>query len=393
MSARNGYTVHNRARVIISGAEYFDRMESLIDGARNVLHLQVYIFADDATGRRIGSALLRAAQRGVQVFLIVDGYASRTISPDLVEALGAAGAHFRWFEPLFRSRRFYIGRRLHEKMLTVDHRHGLVSGRNVADRYNSIGDEPAWHDVALEVEGEVVLDMSRLCCRVWNASARSARRARAVPPTEQERAALLRAMPADARCAIRVRYNDWLLGRSEIAASYLELFREAKHEVLLMESYFVPRRALKWALASALRRGVRVIVVTAGETDVWISKPAERWLYAWLLRKGAVLYEYQKSILHAKVAVRDGEWATMGSFNVNDLSAFTTLEVNLDVDDARLVSGLRSAEERMLQQDCRRISAADLRRTSLPARFGQWLAYQALRLTNGLLTFYYRRER
>ena len=386
------YTRHNRARVVQGGGAYFDRMEALIDAAQRIVHLQVYIFGNDATGERIGAALVRAAQRGVKVFLIADGFASRGISPELVKALRDAGGHFRWFEPLFRSRRFYIGRRMHHKVLVVDHRHGLVSGRNIADRYNDIDGQPAWFDMALEVEGEVALDLARLCCTVWNGTLRRSRRYHASPPSDEERAAVLRDRPEDEHCAIRVRYNDWLLGRSQVAASYLEMFREARTEVLLMASYFVPGRALKRALAQALRRGVRITVITTGPSDVWLSKPAERWLYAWLLRKGAAVHEYQKSIMHAKVATRDGAWSTLGSFNLNDLSVFTTLEVNLDVDDARIVGDLHAELKRIAHEDCKQITEADQRRTRAISRLGQWSAYQALRLTNGLLTFYYRRE-
>ncbi len=375
-----------------TGTAYFERMEALIDAAQSSVHLQVYIFANDATGTRIGAALVRAAQRGVQVFLLTDGYASQDLSEALVEELRAAGGHFRWFEPLLRSRRFYIGRRLHQKVLVVDHRRALVSGRNVADRYNDIEGRPAWLDMALEVEGEVALDLARSCCRVWNGTLPLARRTRAVPPTEAECAVLQQAWPTTGHCPMRVRYNDWLLGHAQITTSYLEMFREARTEIHLMASYFVPGRALKNAMAAATRRGVRITVINAGRSDVWLAKPAERWLYAWLLRRGVRVFEYQKAVLHAKVAVRDGEWLTLGSFNLNDLSAFTTLEVNLDLHDVRVAGGLQQDLVRIAREDCRRISTEEERRTGLLAKLGQWSAYQALRLMHGLLTFYYHRR-
>ncbi len=392
-SRQQEYGTRNRAALIISGRDYFDRMEAMIDGARTLIHLQVYIIADDTTGTRISSALLRAAQRGVVVFLIADGYASRQLPTTFINAFREAGGHFRWFEPLYRSKRFYIGRRMHHKVLVVDHRHALVSGRNIADRYNDLEGRPAWYDMALEVEGEAALDLSDLCCDVWNGTLPSSHRTRALPPTSAERAAVLANWPKEQHCNIRVRLNDWLYGRAEVTASYLELFRSAEKEVLLAASYFVPGRVLKRAIANAARRGVRITLITTGPSDVLLSKPAERYFYAWLLRHGIALFEYQRNVLHAKVATRDDAWCTLGSFNMNDLSMYTTLEANLDVEDAGIARAVRTEQERVMREECRAITAAEVRRTGLLPRFGQWCAFQLLRLSNSVVTFYYRRER
>jgi cardiolipin synthase len=171
------------------------------------------------------------------------------------------------------------------------------------------------------------------------------------------------------------------------------MFHEARSEIQLMASYFVPSGALKRAMDGAARRGVPITVIMAGRSDVWIAKLAERWLYGWLLQMGVQVYEYEKAVLHAKVAVRDGAWCTLGSFNLNDLSNYTTLEVNLDVADAPLAGGVRTVMERTAREDCRRITAADLRHAGPLDRFAQWCAYRALRLLHRVFTFYYRRER
>lgn len=387
------YRQRNRATLLVTGAAYFERMEVLIDGARRSVHLQVYIFADDTTGSRMAAALMRAAQRGVQVFLLADGYASHDLPDTLISRLRASGVHFRWFQPLWLSRRFYFGRRLHHKVLVVDHRAALVSGRNIADRYNDLEGQPAWLDVALEVEGEVVLDLSRSCCRVWNGWVDRDHRVIAVPPTDAECAELSMNWPEDRACSIRMRFNDRLYGHAQITVSYMAMFREARSEIQLMASYFVPSGALKRAMAGAARRGVHITVIMAGRSDVWIAKLAERWLYAWLLRMGVQVYEYEKAMLHAKVAVCDGAWCTLGSFNLNDLSNYTTLELNLDVADAPLAAGVRAVMDRTAREDCRRITAADLRHAGPLDRFAQWCAYRALRLLHRVFTFYYRRER
>ena len=383
----------NRVALLTTGGAYFQRMEALIDGARHSIHLQVYIMADDATGARIGAALVRAAGRGVRVHVLADGYASRDVAPALIEGLRAAGGHFEWFEPLWRSSKFYIGRRLHHKVLVVDHRFALVSGRNIADRYNDSEGQPAWYDVALDVEGEAAVDLEQLCCMLWNGNAARVRRARAVPPTPEEARVLFGDWPADVHCIVRVRYNDWLRGHSEITDGYATMFRAAQKEIRIVSSYFVPGRHFKRMLAGAARRGVRVVVVTGGRSDIWIAKPAERWLYAWLLRRGIEVYEYQGPVLHAKVAARDGAWCTVGSFNINDLSTYTTLEVNLDVEDAKVARLLEQEIDRIGVNEPSRITQVDERRVGPFTRLVRWVAYRTVRLMHVLLTWYYQRER
>lgn len=386
------YTTRNRARLICGGGEYFDRMQALIDGACRSIHLHVYIFADDRTGARIGDALVRAAQRGVEVFLLVDGYGSSGIRGELVVALQHAGARVARFEPLFRSRHFYIGRRSHHKVMVVDGRTGMVGGRNIADKYAELDGIPAWYDLALEVEGEVVQDLAHLCCSIWNSAVPRRRRIDTTARTGNGPWWAGMDLLLDARCSIRVRFNDWLYGRTEVTRSYAELFAGARSEIVLMSSYFLPGRVMQRSIARALRRGVRVIVITGGRSDIRLAKAAERWLYAWLLRCGAEVYEYDPTVLHAKVAVGDGEWATLGSFNINELSAYTTLEVNLDVKDGDFVGRLRQELDRIAVHDCRRITMSDERCAGLFERLSRWLAYQALHLLNRVVTFYYRQE-
>jgi cardiolipin synthase A/B len=381
---RRGYTTRNRARPVFTGPAYFDHMEALIDRAHRIIHLQVYIFGNDPTAERIVNALLRAAQRGVQLFVMADGYASQGFPRKWIDALQKAGARFRWFEPMFRGRHFYIGRRMHHKVLVVDHVHALVSGRNIADRYTDAGKEPGWYDLALAVEGDAAIQLEMLCCRVWNGTLRP-RRDHASPLTDAERRALMRHWPAEDRCSLAVRFNDWIFKRAEITTSYRKMLNTAKHEVWLVSSYFVPGRRLKRAIDGAVRRGVRVRVIAAGPSDIWIAKPAERWLYAWLLRRNVEVYEYQRTILHAKAGVRDGLWATIGSFNLNDLSAYTTLEVNVDVDNAPIAAKLAVEMERLAREECRRVTTRDQQHAGIFERLGWWAAVQALRIMHRLI--------
>src|SRR5579862_3089488 len=114
-----GYTHHNRVRLVHGGKDYFSTIVTLIDGAQSSIHLQTYIFDGDETGQLVSAALLRAAERKVEVFVLLDGYASQHLHKDIIAGWKAAGIRFRWFWQLFKSKKFYLGRRMHHKVVVV----------------------------------------------------------------------------------------------------------------------------------------------------------------------------------------------------------------------------------------------------------------------------------
>src|SRR6478736_5794524 len=145
------YTSANQLKLVRGGVHYFQTLIKLINSARTSVHIQIYIFAEDNTGKEVAEALKNAAKRGVKIFLLVDGYASQSLSSDFIEDLKSNGIQFNQFEPIFRRRDFYFGRRMHHKIVVVDGEQGLVGGINISDRYNDVADEPAWLDWAAHV--------------------------------------------------------------------------------------------------------------------------------------------------------------------------------------------------------------------------------------------------
>src|SRR3984957_5632488 len=141
-----GYTPHNKVRLVHGGADYFTTLVQLIDQAKIAIHLQTYIFDGDETGKRISAALLRAAARGIKIFILLDGYASQHLPREIIAEWKAAGIRFRWFWPLFKSRHFYLGRRMHHKVVVADASFGMAGGVNISDRYNDVGGQKAWLD-------------------------------------------------------------------------------------------------------------------------------------------------------------------------------------------------------------------------------------------------------
>src|ERR1700743_102789 len=162
-----GYTHHNKVRLVSGGKDYFTTLLQLIGQAKTMIHLQTYIFDGDETGRMVSDALLQAAQRKVQIFILLDGYASQHLPHEIIREWKTAGINFRWFFPLFKSRHFYLGRRLHHKVVVIDAAQGMAGGVNISDRYNDIGGQKAWLDRALLVEGQAALKLHVLCQDMW----------------------------------------------------------------------------------------------------------------------------------------------------------------------------------------------------------------------------------
>lgn len=381
------YTLRNRTELLQGGRPYFDRLLQLLATARQIVHVQIYIFEADETGREVAAALKAAAQRGVQVYLLLDGYASQSLPQAFIDDLKLAGVKHRWFEPLFRSKSYYFGRRLHHKVVVVDGAAALVGGINISNRYNDMPGQPAWLDWALFVEGEAALQLDAVCARIWNKSA--LRKNYAIKPVITARQILF-----EEECLVRVRRNDWVNRRVEISRSYLEMLRRAEHEIIIMSSYFLPGRLIRTALQGTIRRGVRIKVIIAGLSDVKLAKAAERYWYPWLLRQGIQIYEYQPRVLHGKMSVYDSKWVTVGSYNVNNISAYASLELNLDVLNAAFGKEARERLQKIIDNDCIEITAERFERSKgILAAFYYWLSYEFYRLMVFLFTFYFRQRK
>jgi cardiolipin synthase len=192
---------------------------------------------------------------------------------------------------------------------------------------------------------------------------------------------------------VRMRRNDWIRRKNEISSTYIDLFRLAQQDIIIICSYFLPGKIIRRVLTAAAKRGVRIRVVIAGPSDVMLAKHAERWLYDWLLRHNILLYEYQPAVLHAKVAVADRQLLTIGSYNINNLSAYASIELNLDVKAERLVAQAVDEFESIIQNDCLPITVSNHLRSRNPViQLVRWGSYQGIRLVFYLFTFFFRQR-
>ncbi len=377
----------NKVRLVHGGREYFDLLKTLISQATDTIHLQTYIYDDDETGREIANALICAALRGIKVYLLADGYASQVMSQSFIDQLRAAGINFRFFEPLFRSKYFYFGRRLHHKMLVVDARHAVVGGVNITNRYNDLDGQPAWLDFALYAEGEIAKELCILCYKTWKGFPAYM----GITPCE------IKPQHFDIKpeegCFVRMRRNDWVRGKNQISASYIEMLKKAKSEITILSSYFLPGRMIRKYLIHAARRGVKIKVIMAGRSDVMLAKQAERYIYKDLMKNKIEIYEYQKNILHGKIAVCDKKWLTIGSYNVNNISAYASIELNLDVFNPVFATQVNNMLEDIVLKDCIRITPEYFEKNSnIFKRIVHWASYEIIRFVFYMFTFYFKQR-
>lgn len=383
----NPVTTRNSVKLVRGGKPYFDCLLQLIAGARDIIHLQVYIYSSDGTGRQVADALKAAVKRGVKAYLLVDGYEARVLSRAFMQELKDAGIHFRLFNPLFKSRYFYFGRRLHQKVIVVDSVYSMVGGINIADRYNDVGDEPAWLDFALYAEGEIAKELCILCWKSWNDYQ---------PVKKLETCEMLIDPDRDTQwplCQVAMRRNDWVRRKNEISSTYISMLRMAKNEVIILCSYFLPGRIIRRHLSAAMERGIKIKVVTAGISDIPVTKNAEKFMYDWLLRNNIEIYEYRKAVLHGKVAVCDEEWMTIGSYNINNISAYASIELNMEVRDAAFAAETTRILQRIIDTGCERVTPENhARARNVFKQFTRWASYSFIRVMIYIFTFYFRRR-
>ncbi|MEQ1588556.1 MAG: phospholipase D-like domain-containing protein [Cyclobacteriaceae bacterium] len=380
----SGYTAHNTIELVSGGSAFFDLLVRLIDEAKETIHLQMYIYEADETGQRITEALVRAARREVKVFMLLDGYASRSLEPEMIVNIRKSGIYFRWFEPLFKGSRFYIGRRMHHKVFVADGSHSLVGGINISNHYNDRPDQPAWLDWAVYVKGEISTDLHNRCVQMWFRGQKKSAFLSSIRTSLDERT----------DCFIRMRINDWVRNRNQISRSYLEMFHRAQSQITILSSYFLPGRVFRKNLTTAAKRGVKIRLILTKLSDVALAKSAERFFYPWLLRRNIEIYEYRKKVLHGKIATYDGQWVTVGSYNFNNISAYASLELNLDVHSHRFAHRVDNVLEEIILRDCDPVTTESYaKKTNLFDTLVYRLSYESVRFIFFIFTFYFKREK
>jgi cardiolipin synthase A/B len=357
----------NQVLLLEGGEQLFPRMCSAIDAAQREVWLATYIFHSDGAAQTVAQALKRAAQRGVAVHVVVDGFGS-IASLDSVRATFADTAvRLEVFRPL---NRWYSWlqpgqlRRLHQKLCVCDDSTAFVGGINLIDDRNDMSHgwvETPRLDFAVQVEGPLVAPVGETARAMWTRAYLShgwrdearalvgsaepvndalsllrqwrgggAARTVALPPPQQRQQRM--------RAAFVVRDN--LRQRRAIEGSYIQAINKSQTRVDIAVPYFYPGHRFRAALRNAAQRGVRVRLLMQGKVDYRLAAMAARALYDELRAAGVQIFEYTPAFLHAKVALVDQDWATVGSSNIDPLSLLLNLEANVVVHDAAFAQSL-----------------------------------------------------
>ena len=380
MTFRDG----NRIDLLRNGEQYFQALEREIDVAESEIYLEAYIFEADPTGDRITQALICAAQRGVTVFLLVDGFGSPLFARILQPRLVKAGVHSLVFRPersLFKFRRTRL-RRLHRKLAVIDRNIGFCGGINIIDDIYAGGPDHPRFDYAVRVQGPLLLDMYAAVRAVWMRAAGTSMRRRSAAPIGPRPDA----QPAgERRAAFLVRDN--FRHRHDIERAYLAAIRSAKSEVIIANAYFLPGKRFRRALRAAAARGVRVVLLLQGRVEYLLVHYATRALYHQLLDAGVEIHEYQRSFLHAKVAVIDGHWATVGSSNIDPVSLLLAREANVVVKNEDFARELRDSLQTAITSSSKPVAREYGMKMSPMIRLMTWIAYGMLRTLTGISSY------
>lgn len=388
----------HRLELLQGSREMFPALIEAIDNARVEVRLETYIFDFTATGADVAHALERAGRRGVAVMLVVDGVGTGPVPQSWQARFAGAGVQLRVYAPAGALGLLRLGNwsRMHRKLCLVDDEVAFCGGINILDDFHDPSHGQLEHprfDFALCVRGPLVAQVRSTMERLWQRlqalqQSRRARLANVVEALRNRPAAALDSVatrttraPGDgrrARAALVLRDN--VRNRSRIERAYRRALAGARSEVIIASAYFVPGRKLLSALILAARRGVVVQVLLQGRYEYFMQYYAARPIYGALLAAGVEIYEYSPSFLHAKVAVIDGEWATVGSSNLDPLSLLLAREANVVVQDEGFAEELRGRLLRAMQSEGRRMDPAAFARRPLRQRIGEWAAFVLMRI-------------
>jgi len=340
----------NQLRLLENGEAFFPRVSGAIQRAERTLLLETFILFEDNVGKALHRDLLAAAQRGVKVEVMVDGYGSPDLSDDFVNTLTEAGVRFIYYDPrpLVMGMRTNLFRRLHRKIVVIDEQIAFVGGINFSAEHNTDYGPEAKQDYAVEVKGPVVIDIARFV-QMAMGSDQITRRWWGKPSKH----VAVNAQPGSAQVLFVYRDNNE--HRDDIEQHYLDMLRKAKRDVIIANAYFFPGYRLLREMRNAARRGVRVRLIVQGEPDMPIVKVGAELLYNYLVDGGVEVYEYCRRPLHGKVAVQDQHWTTVGSSNLDPLSLSLNLEANLIIHDREFNQTLRENLNAIIANDCKRV--------------------------------------
>jgi cardiolipin synthase len=368
------------------GRELFPALVAAMDQAREEILFETYIFEFQGASLQVAQALAQAATRGVQVRVVLDGVGTPQVPQVWARRWDEAGVSWQVYDPIgvlglwFPTR----WRRLHRKLCVVDRRVGFCGGINLLDDYHDPHQRRRMEhprlDFAVQVQGPLAQAIHDTMAQLWwrmqlSRQLRHSQVGEALETLREPETAPLR----DTRGRYRLVLRDNLRHRRSIQRSYLQAIGRAKREILIANAFFLPGGKLRRALVRAAQRGVKVRLLLQGHYEYWLPYRAARQVYGQLLTAGVEILEYTPSYLHAKVAVIDSRWLTVGSSNLDPLSLLLAREANIVAQAPAVAADLRQALQLAMETGGRVVALDDYERRSWIQRWFDWGAYTLMR--------------
>ncbi|MQA01734.1 MAG: phosphatidylserine/phosphatidylglycerophosphate/cardiolipin synthase family protein [Streptosporangiales bacterium] len=343
----------SKVAVFTYGEHLYDDMLRAIRSARETIYFESFIWKGDDVGLQFKQALIDAADRGVQVYVIYDGFANLVVPPS-----------FKRFPPSLHVLEYPVANsgmlvsirrwgRDHRKILVVDGEIAYVGGYNVGSLYAT-----KWRDTHLKITGPSAWDLQNAFIDFWNMH-----RTRRQPVLRDGGVTVWEAR-------IRIYRNVPRQLMFPIRGMYLEAIDRAQHHVYLTQAYFIPDREILTALLAAARRGVDVRILMPEVSNHVLADWLSRGFYSALLKGGVKLLLYQNAMVHAKTGTIDGKWTTIGTANVDRLSLTGNYEINMEILDEGLARHMAHVFE-IDSRNARELGIGEWRRRSMVAKFSE----------------------
>jgi cardiolipin synthase len=342
------YIEGNRVTILNNGDEFFPAMLSAIDGARQSVTIEAYIYWAGEIGGKFARALADRSKAGVAVKILLDSVGSSTIGKEILEVLESGGCKIAWYNPVFWKTIGRFNNRDHRKSLIVDGRVAFTGGAGIADVWTGHAQNPEhWRDIQVRVEGPAAIALQTGFALNWLATTEELiSGSRYFPKVE----------PVGS-IAVQTVLSSPELGSSAARILYYLAIVSAQHKLYIANAYFIPDEAGLEILVDARKRGVDVKIMIPGSvTDIKIAYYGGIHLYGKLLEAGVEIYEYNRTMLHQKVMVVDSTWLTIGTTNFDSRSFALHEESNVCIKDSQLGQEV----EKVFLQDLRECKKVDL---------------------------------
>ncbi|MBC7828199.1 MAG: hypothetical protein H7122_10665 [Chitinophagaceae bacterium] len=360
------YNKASDLRFLQSGEEYFSALLGIIQNAKKLIYLQVYTLDPDNTGNMIMNALKEAVQKNVKVYVLVDAYGSKALTKKQMREMQEAGIHCRRFSPIVLLK-FRAGRRLHHKITVVDGNTAIIGGINISDKYRGDDTTLPWLDFGVQVSGPVVMDLQKLCERMYYPDR--------LPGSVKR---IKKPITDTGQYETCVVHSDWFRRKNKINYHFKQAIRHAEKDIVIICSYFIPSFRLIVLLKKASQRGINIKLYLQGKSDVPVARDATRFFYRIFFKHQMKIFEFPERILHGKLWMVDDKIICIGSYNFNHLSEYTSIETNIQIANNEFCNTVRNELENTFEKYAEPVPEEEfLQKLKSLQRLRLWASYTA----------------